>query len=268
MTASLERMGSAQALLSVRELKVHFRVKRKSRAWAFWQENALLRAVDDVSFDIARAETVGLVGESGCGKSTLARAIVGLASVTSGSIRWEGVETVQNARRPGPVIARLREGVQMIFQDPLASLDPRMTVARIVAEPLLTHRPHMARTEVRARVLTMLERVGLNARYLDRYPHEFSGGQCQRIGIARALAAEPRLVVCDEPVSALDVSIQAQVVNLLREFGFIPSYAIQSGRFKDTKVSVLAMWHVGSAYYSDPTSQVYRLVVKVPINVF
>jgi oligopeptide transport system ATP-binding protein len=217
MTADLERSGTADALLSVRDLKVYFRVKRESLAWVPWRANALLRAVDGVSFDIGLGETVGLVGESGCGKSTLARAIVGLAPVTSGSISWEGVETVHAGCRPGPAIVRLRRGVQMIFQDPLASLDPRMTVARIVAEPLLTHRPHMARAEVRARVVTMLERVGLNARYLDRYPHEFSGGQCQRIGIARALAAEPRLVVCDEPVSALDVSIQAQVINLLRD---------------------------------------------------
>ncbi|PMS35128.1 peptide ABC transporter ATP-binding protein [Trinickia symbiotica] len=177
----------------------------------------MLRAVNGVSFDIARGETLGLVGESGCGKSTLARAIVGLTPVTSGSIRWRGMETVRGGRRPGPALAELRRGVQAIFQDPLASLDPRMTIERIVAEPLLVRRPHMSRGEVRVRVRTMLERVGLSAHYLGRYPHEFSGGQCQRIGIARALVGEPQLVVCDEPVSALDVSIQAQVVNLLRD---------------------------------------------------
>ncbi|MEA3119419.1 MAG: oligopeptide transport system ATP-binding protein [Paraburkholderia sp.] len=207
----------ARALLEVRDLKVHFRVKREPSAWAAWRAKGLLRAVDGVSFDIGRGETVGLVGESGCGKSTLARAIVGLSPVTSGSIRWQGAETVNDGRRPAAALQALRRGVQMIFQDPLASLDPRMTIGRIVAEPLRTRCPHMARAEVRARVATMLERVGLNARYLERYPHEFSGGQCQRIGIARALIAEPQLVVCDEPVSALDVSIQAQVVNLLRD---------------------------------------------------
>jgi oligopeptide transport system ATP-binding protein len=214
------RMGEvpcADALLAVRDLKVHFRVKREPGAWAAWREKALLRAVDGVSFDIGPGETVGLVGESGCGKSTLARAIVGLSPVTSGSIRWRGVETVNDGHRPGAALQALRGGVQMIFQDPLASLDPRMTIGRIVAEPLRTRHSQMAREEVRVRVATMLERVGLNARYLQRYPHEFSGGQCQRIGIARALIAEPRLVVCDEPVSALDVSIQAQVVNLLRD---------------------------------------------------
>ena len=217
MTTKHEPNGAANPLLSVRDLKVHFRVRREPKAWAPWRAKALLRAVDGVSFDIGRGETVGLVGESGCGKSTLARAIVGLAPVTSGSVCWQGVETVDGLRRPNAAIAELRRGVQMIFQDPLASLDPRMTIERIVAEPVLTHHPHMARAEIRARVVTMLERVGLNGHYLGRYPHEFSGGQCQRIGIARALTAEPRLVVCDEPVSALDVSIQAQVVNLLRD---------------------------------------------------
>ncbi len=204
-------------LLSVRDLHVHFRVKRHSEGWTPWRPTAWLRAVNGVSFDIGRGETLGLVGESGCGKSTLARAIVGLAPVTGGDIRWLGLETVREGRRPKPALAQLRRGVQTIFQDPLASLDPRMTIERIVAEPLLAHRPHMARGEVRMRVATMLERVGLSAHYLGRYPHEFSGGQCQRIGIARALVVEPQLVVCDEPVSALDVSIQAQVVNLLRD---------------------------------------------------
>ncbi|PQV54352.1 ABC transporter ATP-binding protein [Paraburkholderia sp. BL21I4N1] len=202
----------AATLLSVDNLKVQFGVPRGGYPWS---GKATLRAVDGVSFSVRRGETVGLVGESGCGKSTLARAIIGLAPVASGSVRWLGEETVQsNARRD---TSRLRQDVQMIFQDPLASLDPRMTIEQIVAEPLLTHGQNVARADVQRRVLTMLERVGLNAQHLRRYPHEFSGGQCQRVGIARALIGEPQLVICDEPVSALDVSIQAQIVNLLRD---------------------------------------------------
>jgi oligopeptide transport system ATP-binding protein len=202
----------AATLLSVDNLKVQFGVPRGGYPWS---GKATLRAVDGVSFSVRRGETVGLVGESGCGKSTLARAIIGLAPVASGSVRWLGEETVQaNARRD---TSRLRRDVQMIFQDPLASLDPRMTIEQIVAEPLLTHGQNVARADVQRRVLTMLERVGLNAQHLRRYPHEFSGGQCQRVGIARALIGEPQLVICDEPVSALDVSIQAQIVNLLRD---------------------------------------------------
>jgi oligopeptide transport system ATP-binding protein len=208
---------SGEALLAVRDLIVRFPVKRDGPAWALWRRKAFVHAVTGVSFDVRRGETVGLVGESGCGKSTLARAIVGLAPVTQGSIRWLGTETVRAGTRPADALAALRQGVQMIFQDPLASLDPRMTIERVVAEPLVTHQAGIGRSEVRARVRTMLERVGLNAHHLGRYPHEFSGGQCQRIGIARALVGAPQLVVCDEPVSALDVSIQAQIVNLLRD---------------------------------------------------
>ncbi|MDE1182462.1 oligopeptide/dipeptide ABC transporter ATP-binding protein [Paraburkholderia sp.] len=202
---------SAAPLLSVGELKVHFSVPSGKLPWS---GKTSLRAVDGVSFDVRRGETVGLVGESGCGKSTLARAIVGLAPATGGSVKLHGIETVHGSKRD---LGVLRRDVQMIFQDPLASLDPRMTIEQIVAEPLVTHRPDVARADVRARVLTMLERVGLNAQHLRRYPHEFSGGQCQRVGIARALISEPQLVICDEPVSALDVSIQAQIVNLLRD---------------------------------------------------
>ncbi|CAJ3886101.1 oligopeptide ABC transporter ATP-binding protein OppF [Burkholderia pseudomallei] len=201
----------ADALLSVRDLKVHFRVPLGGYPWS---PKGTLRAVDGVSFDVKRGETVGLVGESGCGKSTLARALIGLAPVTAGTVQWRGVPIVSSARRDA---RRIRREMQMIFQDPLASLDPRMTIEQVVAEPLVTHQPGIGRDEVRRRVLTMLERVGLSAHHLLRYPHEFSGGQCQRVGIARALIGEPHLVICDEPVSALDVSIQAQIVNLLRD---------------------------------------------------
>jgi oligopeptide transport system ATP-binding protein len=200
-----------ETLLKVEDLSVHFHVAQGSYPWS---KKATLRAVDGVSFDVRRGETVGLVGESGCGKSTLARAIIGLVPVTSGSVQWKNHETVKPASRD---TTQLRRDVQMIFQDPLASLDPRMTIEQIIAEPLKTHQPQIGREETRRRVLTMLERVGLNAQHLRRYPHEFSGGQCQRVGIARALIGEPQLVICDEPVSALDVSIQAQIVNLLRD---------------------------------------------------
>ncbi|MEM5433776.1 oligopeptide/dipeptide ABC transporter ATP-binding protein [Paraburkholderia diazotrophica] len=205
-------MSAHETLLEVDNLSVHFQIAQGGFPWS---KKATLRAVDGVSFDVRRGETVGLVGESGCGKSTLARAIIGLAPVTSGSVQWKGRETVgADARRD---TTQIRRDVQMIFQDPLASLDPRMTIEQIVAEPLKTHQPQPGREETRVRVRTMLERVGLNSHHLRRYPHEFSGGQCQRVGIARALIGEPQLVICDEPVSALDVSIQAQIVNLLRD---------------------------------------------------
>jgi oligopeptide transport system ATP-binding protein len=217
VNAAVELESNAAPLLSVRDLKVHFPVKRRDRLWPMGLRNTSLRAVDGVSFDLRRGEVIGLVGESGCGKSTLARAIVGLAPITSGRVCWRGHETVDGAHRKPIQMRRLRSEAQVIFQDPLASLDPRMTVERIVTEPLVTHRPGMTRADMRARARALLERVGLGAHDLSRYPHEFSGGQCQRIGIARALIAEPKLVICDEPVSALDVSIQAQVVGLLRD---------------------------------------------------
>jgi oligopeptide transport system ATP-binding protein len=204
----------AETVLSVQDLQVHFKVPRGAYPWS---SKATLRAVEGVSFQIRRGETVGLVGESGCGKSTLARAIIGLTPVTAGSVRWRDTETVRDGHRPADTMQRLRKDVQMVFQDPLASLDPRMTIEQIVAEPLKVQRPGLGRDETRARVLAMLERVGLGTHHLARYAHEFSGGQCQRIGIARALVGEPQLVICDEPVSALDVSIQAQIVNLLRD---------------------------------------------------
>jgi oligopeptide transport system ATP-binding protein len=204
-------MSVQETLLKVDNLSVHFSIAQGGYPWS---KKATLRAVDGVSFDVRRGETVGLVGESGCGKSTLARAIIGLTPVTSGSVQWKGLESVKGASRD---TTQIRRDVQMIFQDPLASLDPRMTIEQIVAEPLKTHQPQLGREEIRVRVRTMLERVGLSNHHLRRYPHEFSGGQCQRVGIARALIGEPQLVICDEPVSALDVSIQAQIVNLLRD---------------------------------------------------
>ncbi len=196
-------------LLEVRNLKVHFPVKHGlfSRAIDF------VRAVDDVSFDIAAGETVGLVGESGCGKTTLARAIVRLIEPTAGQTVFEGEDIT--ALRGSELRVRRRK-FQMIFQDPYSSLDPRMTVAESIGEALDIHRLIADPAERRGRIEDLLKDVGLDPSYAARYPHEFSGGQRQRIGIARALAVQPKLIVCDEPVSALDVSVQAQIINLLR----------------------------------------------------
>jgi len=201
-----------QPLLTVRDLKVEFQV-RDAKDWP-WTQPRSLKAVNGISFDLFAGETLGVVGESGCGKSTLARAILNLNPANSGSIRWQGQEMLG---APEPAWLAVRKDIQMIFQDPLASLNPRMTVAQIIAEPLRTHHPELSEHDVTSRVRTMIERVGLTAAQINRYPHEFSGGQCQRIGIARALILKPKLIVCDEPVSALDVSIQAQIINLLKE---------------------------------------------------
>lgn len=197
-------------LLEVQNLAKHFPVGPRTFLGNAQQH---LRAVDGVSFNIERGVSLGLVGESGCGKSTCARTIVGLHPATGGSVRYEGVELTTLSRRGW---LPYRRKIQMIFQDPYASLDPRQTVAQILDEPLALFGLGRRR-ERRLRVLALLEAVGLNPRHVQRYPHEFSGGQRQRIGIARALASEPDLIVCDEPVSALDVSIQAQIVNLLAE---------------------------------------------------
>ena len=203
-------MNPRTPLLSVRDLKVQFELPADS-PWP-WAPTQTLKAVDGPSFDIFAGETLGIVGESGCGKSTLARALLNLVPARAGSVVWQGQEMLGAS---APVWQRLRKDVQMIFQDPLASLDPRMTIGQIIAEPLQTHLPELTQREVMQKVRAMMEKVGLTEQQINRYPHEFSGGQCQRIGIARALVLEPKLVICDEPVSALDVSIQAQIINLL-----------------------------------------------------
>jgi oligopeptide transport system ATP-binding protein len=199
-----------EPLLSVRDLHVHFKVRGEGLLPA----RRTLKAVNGVSFDLYPGETLGIVGESGCGKSTLARAVLNLIPATSGQVVWMGRDM---AGAGASDWQRVRRSVQMVFQDPLASLNPRMNVSQIVGEPLRTHQPQLTGDEVLARVKAMLVRVGLSEAHLYRYPHEFSGGQCQRIGIARALVLQPRLIVCDEPVSALDVSIQAQIINLLQD---------------------------------------------------
>ncbi len=203
-------MSVDNELLSVRDLRKHFAVK----GGIFSREIDRVYAVDGVSFDIGAGETLGLVGESGCGKSTTGRCILRLIEPSSGEIRFKGTDVT---RMSGPALRSLRRDMQIIFQDPYASLNPRLTVGAIVGEALTIHELATSRRDLEDRVVQLLETVGLQADHMRRFPHEFSGGQRQRIGIARALAVEPKLIVCDEPVSALDVSIQAQVINLLED---------------------------------------------------
>jgi oligopeptide/dipeptide ABC transporter ATP-binding protein len=199
-------------LLEVRDLVKHFPI----RAGLLRRVVGAVRAVEGVSFDLPEGETLGLVGESGCGKSTTARLVLRLIEPTSGTVRFDGQDVLASH---GQSMQRLRRQMQIIFQDPYASLNPRMTVGAIVGEPLTVHSDVVdgGRADRKARVQELLQTVGLSPEHYNRYPHEFSGGQRQRIGIARAIALNPRLLICDEPVSALDVSIQAQVLNLLSE---------------------------------------------------
>jgi len=197
-------------LLEVDHLVKHFPLKS---GVLFDRRVGAVRAVDDVSFSVAEGETLGLVGESGCGKSTLARSILQLIRPTAGSVRFRGTELTELSRRR---LRPLRREMQMIFQDPYASLNPRKRVGQIVGEPLRLHGVASG-AELRERVEELLDRVGLSREHYNRFPHEFSGGQRQRIGVARALALEPKLIIADEPVSALDVSIQAQIINLLED---------------------------------------------------
>jgi oligopeptide/dipeptide ABC transporter ATP-binding protein len=200
----------APPLLDVSDLHVHFKLTPET----IFARPRVLRAVNGVELALRPGETLGVVGESGCGKSTLARAVLRLVPATTGHISLLGEEITGKDKK---AMRTHRRDMQVVFQDPLASLNPRMTIGDIVAEPVWTHFPAMPRREVRQKVEAMLSRVGLGPEHVNRYPHEFSGGQCQRIGIARALVLEPKLVICDEPVSALDVSIQAQIVNLLMD---------------------------------------------------
>ncbi len=198
-----------KSLVQVRNLKKYFPVSRQ----LFSTQRRFIKAVDDVSFDVFEGETLGLVGETGCGKTTVARTILQLYRPTSGQVLFDGVDLASLQEND---LRKMRSRMQMIFQDPYASLNPRMTVGAIIAAPLDVH-TKLDQKEKRERVQELLKLVGLNPDFVNRYPHEFSGGQRQRIGIARALALNPDLVICDEPISSLDVSIQAQVVNLLEE---------------------------------------------------
>ncbi|MSQ85497.1 MAG: dipeptide ABC transporter ATP-binding protein [Alphaproteobacteria bacterium] len=201
----------AQSLLQVRDLKVYFPVRTGG---VLFGEYTALKAVDGISFDLKSGETLGVVGESGCGKSTLGRAVLQLVPVTAGAVSWLGSDLTQQDKAE---IKKCRQELQIVFQDPLASLDPRMTAGDIIAEPLRNYFPQMSSDERKAKVQDIMAKVGLLPAMVNRYPHEFSGGQCQRIGIARAMILRPKLIVCDEPVSALDVSIRAQVINLLMD---------------------------------------------------
>jgi len=197
-------------LLEVKNLAKQFPVKRDF----FGRVTETLHAVDGISFDIAAGETLGMVGESGCGKSTTGRCVLRLIEPTAGEVRFNGQDVTHMDAKS---LQAARRDMQIIFQDPFASLNPRMSVREIIGEPLIIHGLTKTEQEYEARIVHLLETVGLNASHLRRYPHEFSGGQRQRVGIARALAVSPKLIVCDEPVSALDVSIQAQVINLLSD---------------------------------------------------
>lgn len=243
-------------LLSVNKLKKTFAISS-----GMFGRSLTLTALEDISFDVAQGETLGIVGESGCGKSTLGRCILQLLSPDEGQVLWLGQDLTV---LPDEKMRQHRRELQIIFQDPLASLNPRMTVGDIIADPLKTLMPELSRDERRVRVLRMMESVGLLPEMINRYPHEFSGGQAQRIGIARALITEPKLIVCDEPVSALDVSIQAQILNLLSElkdaFGltliFI-SHDLSVVRHVSDRIMVLYLGRivelaVGDILYRDP----------------
>lgn len=265
-------MTSTETLLKVDDVKVYF--KYGGTGLAKRTEQKYIKAVDGISFHIRRGETLGIVGESGCGKSTLARAVIRMVPAHSGRVLWMGQDLLE---LDGNAMRDQRKDLQMIFQDPLASLNPRMTLSQIIAEPLKTHFPKMPRSEIRSKVAAMMARVGLLPSMVNRYPHEFSGGQCQRIGIARALIVEPKLIICDEPVSALDVSIQAQVINLLMDLQkemnlslmFI-AHDLSVVKHISTRVMVLYLGNVvelaeSEAIYRNPSHPYTRaLIAAVP----
>jgi oligopeptide transport system ATP-binding protein len=242
-------------ILSVQDLCVYFELS--GDGW--FGRKKTLHAVDGISFDLAKGETLGIVGESGCGKSTLARAVLGLVPITSGAVNFSRHDL---AKLSPEKLREQRQHLQIIFQDPLSSLDPRMNVGQIIAEPLRSYFPKMNQQERQVKVVEMMRHVGLLPEHINRYPHEFSGGQAQRIGIARALILHPQVVVCDEPVSALDVSIKAQIVNLLADlqaqFGvsmlFI-AHDLASVRHVSRRVMVL---YLGKVMELAPWDEIYR----------
>ncbi len=241
-------------LLQVTELHKHFPIRE---GLLFERKVGEVRAVDGVSFDVQPGETLGLVGESGSGKSTTGYCVLQLMKPTSGSVKFEGTELTQLGRED---LRRMRREMQIVFQDPYSSLDPRMTVGDIVGEPLIVHGIG-TRRDRSARIRELLDVVGFNPSYTNRYPHEFSGGQRQRIGIARALALSPKLIVCDEPVSALDVSIQAQILNLLkdlqRDFGLTYLFIAHDLAVIRGMSDRIAVMNRGQLVEIGPAEQVY-----------
>ena len=248
-------MSTNGALLQVRDLRKEFPVKS---GFLVERVTHTVNAVDGISFDIAEGRTLGLVGESGSGKSTTGYCILQLLKPTAGSIRFQGKELTKLGREE---IRRMRREMQIVFQDPYSSLDPRMTVGDIVAEPLDVHGVGSRRTR-RDRVRELLDVVGFNPDYVNRYPHEFSGGQRQRVGVARALALNPSLIVCDEPVSALDVSIQAQILNLLkdlqRDFGLTYLFISHDLAVVRSMSDDIAVMKDGQIVETGPADDVYE----------
>ena len=244
----------ATPLLTVTDLKKHFRVGRG----LLWGQGGIVRAVDGVSFTLQKGETLGLVGESGCGKSTTGRCILRLLEPTAGKVVFDGVSVFEATREQ---MRQLRRQMQIIFQDPYSSLNPRMSVEQIVGEGMIIHR--LARgAERRERVADLLRKVGLSPDHMKRYPHEFSGGQRQRIGIARALAVSPSLIIADEPISALDVSIQAQVLNLLEdlqeEFGLTYLFIAHDLRVVEHISDRVAVMYLGQLVEVAESRELYR----------
>jgi oligopeptide transport system ATP-binding protein len=263
-------LDRAEDLIKVENLSKYFSISA-----GLFSKPLQLKALQDISFSVKRGETLGIVGESGCGKSTLGRCILQLLSPEQGRVLWMGQDI---AALPPEEMRKHRKDLQIIFQDPLASLNPRMTVGEIIADPLRTLMPDLKAKERRDRVLRIMEAVGLLPEMINRYPHEFSGGQAQRIGIARALITEPKLIVCDEPVSALDVSIQAQILNLLADlkdqFGltliFI-SHNLSVVRHVSDRILVLYLGRIveladGDYLFEDPKHPYTRaLLTAVPV---
>jgi len=258
------------SLVQVNALKMYFPI---TQGIIIQRRVGDIKAVDGLNFDIKRGETLGLVGESGCGKSTTGRAILQLYRPTGGSVFFEGKDLTLIK---GEELRRMRRKMQMIFQDPYASLNPRMTVGGIIGEPLEVHNIAKGK-EQKERVQELLKIVGLNPYFVNRYPHEFSGGQRQRIGVARALAVNPDFIVCDEPISALDVSIQAQVLNLLnelkREFHFTSifiSHDLSVVKFMSDRIAVMnkgKIEEIGDAdeiYHSPATAYTKKLIAAIP----
>ncbi len=261
--------NNENTLISLKNLKVHFKI-----GGGLFKETKHVRAVDGVSFDIKKGETLGLVGESGCGKSTLGKAILRLTEPTGGQVFYNGKDL---ANLPQQAMRDQRKNLQMIFQDPYASLNPRMNVGQIIGEPIYTFGLANGKS-VEARVQDLMETVGMSRRFMRRYPHEFSGGQRQRIGIARALAVDPEFIVADEPISALDVSIQAQIMNLMEKlqaeknltYLFI-SHDLRAVRHLSDRVAVMYLGKIvelagGKEIYADPLMPYSKaLISAVPV---